>query len=576
MGYLNATYSEKADPTLYLADSMIGEGVFEAEELLAGYDKSAAEWELIVKHRGSLRQYEDVSFRVEELIAGYAIVTIDEKGWERLTQLQETEYIEKPRPMYPQTVSGQESACIFPVKRAPYSLTGKGVLVAVIDSSVDYTNAHFRNPDGTTRILSLWNQDWQGEDARPPVGFSIGTEYSRDEINAALAGTAVVSAPDLSGHGTAVAGILAGGRLNGFEGVATDASLLVVKLRSSNGNVFTQSADIMRAVTYALRKADEFNMPLVINLSYGTVWGAHNGQSLLERFMDNAAEIGRTSIVVGGGNDGAAGRHYRKKSPADMTERAELEIGDYEFGVSLHIFYPGQETYAFALITPQGRVVRIPAREELFQETYDSFTVRAVIAGAKPYTSYAEVFIQLSPIQDILPAGGWELEIKPVKVLTGIVDVYLSSSAYSTETTGFIRPESEMTLTVPATAGLVISVGAYSAYLNSYAPFSGRGALGMMPGIGNKPDLVAPGVNVRTVSVRGGYTTVSGTSFATPFVSGSAALMMEWGILRGNDPYLYGEKLKAFLTGSARRLNGFDDLPNEKEGWGALCLANLF
>lgn len=259
-----------------------------------------------------------------------------------------------------------------------------------------------------------------------------------------------------------------------------------------------------------------------------------------------------------------------------MTERAELEIGDYEFGVSLHIFYPGQETYAFALITPQGRVVRIPAREELFQETYDSFTVRAVIAGAKPYTSYAEVFIQLSPTQDILPAGGWELEIKPVKVLTGIVDVYLSSSAYSTETTGFIRPESEMTLTVPATAGLVISVGAYSAYLNSYAPFSGRGALGMMPGIGNKPDLVAPGVNVRTVSVRGGYTTVSGTSFATPFVSGSAALMMEWGILRGNDPYLYGEKLKAFLTGSARRLNGFDDLPNEKEGWGALCLANLF
>ncbi len=576
MGYLNDIYTEKADPTIYLADSMIEEGVFNAEELLAGYDKRSTYWELIVKYRGDLKKYEDASMRVEELIAGYAIVTIDEQGWEKLTQLQETEYIEKPRPVYPQAVSGQESACIFPVKRTPYSLSGKGVLVAVIDSSVDYANAHFRNADGATRILALWNQDSHGEGVHTPAGFAIGTEYSADEINAALEGGAEVTAPDLSGHGTAVAGILAGGRRNGFEGVATEASLLVVKLRSSNGNVFTQSADIMRAVTYALRKADEFNMPLVINLSYGTVWGAHNGQSLLERFMDNAAEIGRTSIVVGGGNDGEAGRHYRKKGPADMSERAELEIGDYEFGISLHIFYPGQEVYDFSLITPQGREVRIPMREELFQENYDLFTVRAVIAGAKPYTSYAEVFIQLSPTGGVLPAGGWILEIKPVKVLTGIVDVYLSSSAYTSSTTRFIRPENELTITVPATAGQVISVGAYSADLNTYAPFSGRGALGTIPGIGNKPDLVAPGINVRTVSVRGGYTTVSGTSFATPFVSGSAALMMEWGIVRGNDPYLYGEKLKAFLTGSARRLNGFEDLPNEKEGWGALCLANLF
>ena len=89
-----------------------------------------------------------------------------------------------------------------------------------------------------------------------------------------------------------------------------------------------------------------------------------------------------------------------------------------------------------------------------------------------------------------------------------------------------------------------------------------------------KPDLVAPGVDIETVSVRGGYTRVSGTSYATPMVAGAAALLMEWGIVRGNDPYLYGEKLKAYLIKGAKTIPGEEDLPDDRAGWGALCLAD--
>ena len=88
-----------------------------------------------------------------------------------------------------------------------------------------------------------------------------------------------------------------------------------------------------------------------------------------------------------------------------------------------------------------------------------------------------------------------------------------------------------------------------------------------------KPDLVAPGVNVRTTAVGGGVTVVSGTSFATPFVTGASALLMEWGIVRGNDPFLYGEKVKAYLRRGAKKVPGFDEYPNEEVGYGALCTA---
>ena len=94
-----------------------------------------------------------------------------------------------------------------------------------------------------------------------------------------------------------------------------------------------------------------------------------------------------------------------------------------------------------------------------------------------------------------------------------------------------------------------------------------------LPGFPNtKPDLAAPGVNIVTARAGGGHGAYTGTSFAVPLVTGAAALLMEWGIVRGNDPYLYGEKLKAFLQRGARRVRGEEALPNSRVGYGAMCV----
>ena len=121
-------------------------------------------------------------------------------------------------------------------------------------------------------------------------------------------------------------------------------------------------------------------------------------------------------------------------------------------------------------------------------------------------------------------------------------------------------PSEETTLTIPSTAARVITVGAYDGYFDRAAAFSGRGYTRETNQV--KPDLVAPGVDITSCAPGGGYVTRSGTSMAAPFVTGGAALLMQWGIVDKNDPYLYGEKMKAYLIKGARRLPAMRNYPN--------------
>ena len=155
----------------------------------------------------------------------------------------------------------------------------------------------------------------------------------------------------------------------------------------------------------------------------------------------------------------------------------------------------------------------------------------------------------------------------PREIISGNYALWLPSESVLNRGTAFLFPSVQGTLTIPSTAFRTIGVGAYNSATMTYADFSGRGA-----GARIKPDLVAPGVNVRAPIPGGSFGEFSGTSFATPFVTGSAALLMQWGIVDGNDPFLYGEKVKAYFQRGARQILGFEEYPNQVVGYGALCV----
>ena len=559
--------------------------------LNVGYEGAGNTWELIVKYNGDLDILRERGIVAEELIAGYAILTVPEAEVNNVAELPQIEYVEKPKRLFFSVDRGKDASCIPQVTvREPY-LSGEGVLVAVIDSGIDYTNAHFRNRNGGSRILYLWDQTVLPDaalDRRPPEGFALGTEFDREQIDRALQAPNpmerfnLVPSVDVSGHGTAVAGIAAGSGVNGYEGVAPESSLIVVKLGIAGENFFPRTTELMRAVTYVVRKARELGMPVAVNLSFGNTYGAHDGTSLVERFLDNAAEIGRAVICVGSGNEGASGGHIQGNASLGR-QVVELAVAQYETTLNVQLWKNYVDSYRIFLRSPGGEEIVLPEPGEgkltLFMEDTE---ILIYLGEPTPYGVTQEVYFDFIPRTNYITTGIWSFTIEPLNTVTGQYYFYLPSAGVRNRNTRFFASTSQMTLTIPSTAQRVITVGAYDSTYESYADFSGRGyiyperTVGLVAAGAVKPDLVAPGVNITAPDTFGGYGSFTGTSFATPFVTGAAALLMEWGIVRGNDVFLYGEKVKAYLRRGARPLRGEGELPNARVGFGALCLSASF
>ncbi len=216
-----------------------------------------------------------------------------------------------------------------------------------------------------------------------------------------------------------------------------------------------------------------------------------------------------------------------------------------------------------------------PFREEAGAQRFllGNTEVLVYYGAPTPYSTDQEIYLDFLPEEEYVDSGIWTIGLVPVRIVNGTYRMWMPSLAALNGNTRFLYPVSANTLTIPSTAGKIIAVGAYDSRSLSYADFSGRGIrLAENKVGGNKPDLVAPGVNVITAAVGGGYEARTGTSFATPFVTGAAALLMQWGITDGNDPFLYGEKVRAYLQRGAKALPGFADYPNPQVGYGALCV----
>lgn len=556
--------SQKLENVLNLALDAGKEERERSPSLMTGYLPEEKRWELIIRYFGDGKNLEGDGMRLEKLLGGYGILTVEEPLIPRVAALPEVEYVEAPKELFYDVVfgEGRAASCLSAVQPPTgRGLTGRGTVVGVIDSGIDVFHPDFRNEDGSSRILEVWDQ-------------SLGRVFTKEELDQALAlgekeGAGLVPSMDISGHGTAVAGIAAGnGRASGgrLRGVAYESGILAVKLGS-----FPWTTGLMRALDYAVRRARTWGRPLAVNLSVGSTYGSHDGTSLLETYLDTVSRYGRTSIIVGTGNEGAGNGHAAGWAEAGKTEEKELAVGEYETGFSLQLWKSYTDSMKVGLIAPSGETVGWIGNEMGTQRfRYGDTSVLAYHGFPSPYSQAQEIYFDFIPEKAYVDTGIWKVVLRGEKVVTGRYDLWLPASSSINGQTRFLKPDPETTLTIPSTAALAVSAGAYDSTYQAYADFSGRGYTRLTRQI--KPDLAAPGVEIGAPRAGGGYGSVTGTSFAAPFVTGAAALLMEWGIVKGNDPYLYGEKVKAYLRRGARQLPGEEFWPNERMGYGALCV----
>lgn len=531
--------------------------------LETGYDPMEQTWEVIVKYSGDLSRISSEAIQVTELLNEYAILVVRESRLSRLAEIPEIEYIEKPKRLYFARTAGKRASCMTPVQRSPLSLTGRGILVAMLDSGVDYRHPEFLNADGTTRIQALWDQSVQG---KPPEGYYLGTEFTREQLNEAL--TEEDNPPisvDISGHGTGVLGIAAGN-----QGVAYESELLVVKLGNPREEGFPRTTELMQGLDYVIRKALEYQMPVAVNISFGNTYGSHTGTSLLETYISDVSNLWKSVICVGSGNEGAGAGHTSGILQEGIIQNVEFVVASYEPALNLQIWKNYVDRFSISMIHPSGTVIG-PLSPALSAQRYRIGNTELLVyyGEPSPYSVEQEIYVEFIPAGDYIDSGAWNIQLVPEQIVEGTYRMWFPSRAAIGSATRFLRPQESNTLTIPSTAAQVITVGAYDSSTDAYADFSGRGITGN--GL-QKPDLVAPGVGIRTTAPDGQYQVQNGTSFAAPFVTGAAALLMQYGITDGNDPYLYGEKVKAYLRRGAQPLPAFREYPNSVVGYGKLCV----
>jgi subtilisin family serine protease len=323
----------------------------------------------------------------------------------------------------------------------------------------------------------------------------------------------------------------------------------------------------------------DYGRPMAINVSIGNNYGSHDGTSLLSTYIDTVASMSRLSISVGTGNEGFSSTHtsgiLSNTQDRERAQTVEFNVGAYERSFNIQLWKSYVDSFNIALKSPSGASTGVISNvagigEYLFENT----RIYVYYGEPSPYSQYQEIYLEFIPVDNYIQAGTWQIDLSPVRIVDGRYDMWLPVESTSKDT-AFLEPTPDTTLTVPSTSSAVVSVGAYDAYTDGYADFSGRGYTRVIGQV--KPDIVAPGVNIVAAEANyslgnNNYVERTGTSFATPFATGSAALMMEWGIVKGNDMYMYGEKIKAYLQKGARQLAGFKEYPNPQVGYGALCL----
>lgn len=485
-----------------------------------------------------------------------------------------------------------EASGILPASRIPaFGNQGQGVLIGFVDTGIDYQNPLFRKEDGTSRILGIWDQTLETGAPDPVNGFQAlyGTQYSSEEIDQALASSdplALVPSADENGHGTFLASVAAGGEdpNQDFTGAAPKASIAMVKLKPAKqylrdfylireGADAYQENDIMMGVAYLLHLARRFSMPLVICLGLGTNQGSHVGKSPLGLYLDDINIYAGTAVITAAGNETGYGHHYRAVTrPEETLQTVELNVGEKDSGFSMEFWAQDVDIYRVGFISPTGEVVNpLPSsteEENVIRFLVEQTEITVFSSIVNTATGSQMVFIRF---KDPMP-GIWNLTVSSALNVTGAFHIWLPSRGFISDTTYFLRPDPDTLVSGPGNSQYALTVSAYDhttggIYIHSSRGFSRSGQI--------KPELAAPGVNITGAGLRSGFVQRSGTSAAAAHAAGAAAILLHWGILERNDPFMNTSSIKTYLIRGAKR-NPALTYPNREFGYGTLDLYQAF
>ncbi len=468
------------------------------------------------------------------------------------------------------------------------NLRGQGILIGIIDTGIDYRNNVFRYEDGTSKIISIWDQTIRSETA---INEDIyyGTEYTQEQINLALASSdplSVVPSMDENGHGTFLSGIIAGSNniQNNFAGVVPDANLIVVKLKPSKTNlkdffiippetICYQENDIITALNYLGEVSRKLMKPISICIGLGTSQGAHDGRDALSNIINRLGDYPGVAITVAAGNEGARRLHYfgiiDSTSGGDLVE---LKVGANEYGFSMELWGNTPNTYAIDILSPSGEYIpRIPARLGETREIRFLFEQTIIVVDYQLVE--AETGDELILLRFRNPSEGiWRFRIYASGTQISDFHIWLPMHEFISSETYFTQPNPDTTITAPGNTIVPIVVTAYntsnqSLFLNASRGFTRNNNVNL--------DLAAPGVNVIGPTLNNEFTTVSGTSVAAAHTAGIAAMLLEWGILRGNNVYMDSQSIKSLLIRGATR-SPSQIYPNRQWGYGIVNVYNTF
>ena len=521
------------------------------------------EYEVIVKYNGDITFLEEeLGVIVEILGYNYAIITADTpQKVDDLLNYSQIEYVEKPFILETQDEQSFASTGITDFKERT-NLTGRGTLLGLIDSGIDYNIPIFKDKDGKSKILYYWDQSIDGN---PPEGFKEGTLYTNEDINKAINGEMQIPISATSTHGTHTAGIACA--------IANEADLIVVRVGRRQTDTFSKSTEFMRAIKFTLDKALELKRPIAINISYGSNEGSHRGESLFEQYIDQMCSFWKNNIVVAAGNNAAKAGHKRIniKNDENQDTYVEIEVGPNEKIININIWPLFIDDFNVYLVSPTNRRTQPISQDSgLVKNIIANTRINGVFYPIPPYSLIRRVSIELKSDTEIIP-GIWTLLFTPIKLVDGTIDIYLPTSEGIDVDTRFLEPSKVLTVTVPGTASKVITVGSFNSRTDVVSIFSGEGDVdgGII-----KPDLLAPGEDIVSYLPGGVTGALTGTSMATPHVTGVCALLLQWGIVERNDLFLYSQKIKSILAQYARRDAQYT-YPNNSRGYGFLDLSRL-